>query len=62
LRAGGHKLRQAADFYPTPMTIATAMYHTGYHPLSGEILHIPKTEKEKLRQFRMMMWHVGEKA
>jgi len=60
LKAGGHKLRQAADFYPTPMTLATAMYHTGYHPLTGEKLHVTKTEKEKLRQFRMMMWHVGE--
>ncbi|MBN2780401.1 MAG: DUF3362 domain-containing protein, partial [Candidatus Marinimicrobia bacterium] len=60
LKASGHKLQQAADFYPTPMTLATAMYHTGHHPLTGEKLFVPKTEKEKHRQFRMMMWHKGE--
>ena len=57
LKGSNHKLQQAADFYPTPMTLATAMYHTGYHPLTGEKVHVPKTAKEKLRQFGMMMWH-----
>jgi uncharacterized radical SAM protein YgiQ len=57
LKGSNHKLQQAADFYPTPMTLATAMYHTGRHPLTGEKVHVPKTAKEKLRQFGMMMWH-----
>jgi len=62
LKNSKHKLQQAADFYPTPMTLATAMYHTGYHPLTGEKVHVPKTAKEKLRQFGMMMWHRQPKA
>jgi hypothetical protein len=33
------------------------MYHTGRHPLTGEKVHVPRTAKEKLRQFGMMMWH-----
>lgn len=57
LKQSGHKLQQAADFYPTPMTIATAMYYTGFHPLTGEKVYVPKTTKEKLKQFGMMMWH-----
>ena len=57
LKQSGHKLQQAADFYPTPMTIATAMYHTGIHPLTGEKIFVPKTAKEKLKQFGIMMWH-----
>jgi uncharacterized radical SAM protein YgiQ len=57
LKGSNHKLQQAADFYPTPMTLATAMYHTGINPLTGEKVHVPKTAKEKLKQFGMMMWH-----
>jgi uncharacterized radical SAM protein YgiQ len=57
LKKSNHRLQQAADFYPTPMTLATAMYHTGHHPLTGEKLHVPKSQQEKLRQFGMMMWH-----
>ncbi|MDZ7820453.1 MAG: YgiQ family radical SAM protein [Candidatus Marinimicrobia bacterium] len=57
LKQSNHRLQQAADFYPTPMTLATAMYHTGFHPLTGEKLHVPKSDREKRRQFSMMMWH-----
>jgi len=57
LKSSNHKLQQAADFYPTPMTLATAMYYTGFHPLTGEKIFVPRTAKEKLRQFGMMMWH-----
>ena len=57
LKSSNHKLQQAADFYPTPMTLATAMYYTGFHPLTGEKVFVPRTAKEKLHQFGMMMWH-----
>lgn len=59
LQGSGHKLQQAADFYPTPMTIATAMYYTGFHPLTGEKVYVPRSAKEKLRQFGLMMWHTS---
>ncbi|MFA6617602.1 MAG: YgiQ family radical SAM protein [Candidatus Neomarinimicrobiota bacterium] len=62
LQKSGHKLQQAADFYPTPMTIATAMYYTGSHPLTGEKIYVPRTAKEKLKQFGMMMWHQPAKS
>jgi radical SAM superfamily enzyme YgiQ (UPF0313 family) len=57
LKESDHKLQQAADFYPTPMTISTAMYYTGKHPLTGEKIYIPKSMKEKMTQFGIMMWH-----
>ncbi|MEA3501051.1 MAG: YgiQ family radical SAM protein [Candidatus Marinimicrobia bacterium] len=57
LKESDHKLQQAADFYPTPMTISTAMYYTGKHPLTGEKIYIPKSIKEKMTQFGIMMWH-----
>ncbi|MEA1986100.1 MAG: YgiQ family radical SAM protein [Candidatus Marinimicrobia bacterium] len=59
LKQTNHKLQQASDFYPTPMTISTAMYYTGKHPLTDEELYIPKTIKEKMEQFGIMMWHKG---
>ncbi len=57
LKESNHKLQQAADFYPTPMTISTAMYYTGKHPLTGEKIYVPKSIKEKMTQFGIMMWH-----
>ncbi|MCK5521421.1 MAG: YgiQ family radical SAM protein [Candidatus Marinimicrobia bacterium] len=57
LKKRGQKLQQAADFYPTPMTLATAMYYTGYHPLTGEKVYTAKTYEEKQKQMRLIFWH-----
>jgi uncharacterized radical SAM protein YgiQ len=35
LKARGLRPRQVQDFIPTPMSVATAMYHTGFDPTSG---------------------------
>jgi uncharacterized radical SAM protein YgiQ len=42
--------RQVQDFIPTPMAIATAMYHTGIDPLTGK----PVYTATDLREKRMM--------
>ena len=42
--------RQVQDFIPTPMAIATAMYHTGTDPLTGK----PVYTATDLREKRMM--------
>ncbi len=36
LKERGMRPRQVQDFIPTPMAIATAMYHTGIDPLTGK--------------------------
>ncbi len=41
---------QVQDFYPTPGTLSTAMFHTGYHPIAGKKVYVPKDREEKNMQ------------
>lgn len=56
-----HKVipEQVQGFYPTPGTIATAMYFTGIHPLTGDNIHIPKG-KEKQMQRALLQYNKKE--
>ena len=42
--------QQVQDFTPTPMTLATDMFWSGYHPLSGKPVHVPRSLDEKRMQ------------
>lgn len=53
-------LEQVQDFTPTPMTLATEIYYTGYHPYTGEKVFTAKTEKEKLAQRAFFFWYKPE--
>lgn len=54
------KLEQVQDFTPTPMTLATTMYYTGYHPYSLQKIKSPKTEEEKKMQNMFFFWYKKE--
>ncbi len=41
---------QVQDFYPTPGTLATAMYYTGKDPFTGKEVYVPKDYNEKKMQ------------
>jgi uncharacterized radical SAM protein YgiQ len=47
LKRKGFKPRQIQDFLPSPMDIATAVYHTGRHPLTGEEVYVARGEGER---------------
>lgn len=51
------QLEQVQDFTPTPMTLATEMYYTGYHPLTGERVFTARTKEEKLAQRQYFFWY-----
>lgn len=53
-------LEQVQDFTPTPMTLATEIYYTGYHPYTGEKVYTARTEKEKLAQRQFFFWYKPE--
>lgn len=53
-------LEQVQDFTPTPMTVATEMYYTGYDPYTLQPVFTAKTEKEKLEQRRFFFWYKPE--
>lgn len=53
-------LEQVQDFTPTPMTLATEIFYTGYHPYTGEKIFTAKSEKEKLAQRSFFFWYQPE--
>lgn len=50
-------LEQVQDFTPTPMTLATEIYYTGFHPYTGERIYTARTEREKLAQRQFFFWY-----
>jgi radical SAM superfamily enzyme YgiQ (UPF0313 family) len=56
----GFQLEQVQDFTPTPMTVATVAYYTGYHPYTLEPVYTAKTQKEKKNQHRFFFWYKRE--
>lgn len=54
------KLEQVQDFTPTPMTLATTIYYSGYHPYSLKKVDTPKTEAEKKIQNMFFFWYKRE--
>ncbi len=54
------KLEQVQDFTPTPMTLATVIYYTGYHPYTMQQVFTPKSQKEKLAQRKYFFWYQRE--
>ena len=53
-------LEQVQDFTPTPMTLATEIYYTGYHPYTGEKIYTARTKEEKLGQRKYFFWYHPE--
>ena len=47
---------QVQDFYPTPGSISTCMYHTGIDPRTMEDVYIPKTYEEKQMQRALLQY------
>ena len=53
-------LEQVQDFTPTPMTISTEMWYTGYDPYTLEPVFSAKTPREKLAQRQFFFWYKPE--
>lgn len=56
----GFKLEQVQGFTPTPMTVATVIYYSGYHPYTLKKMNTPKTKQEKEDQHRFFFWYKPE--
>ncbi len=55
LREHNMYTEQVQDFTPSPMTLSTAMYYTGLHPLTGKKVYVP-TGGEKQIQRAVLQW------
>jgi len=56
----GFQLEQVQGFTPTPMTVATVIYYSGYHPYTLKKTYAPKTKKEREDQHRFFFWYKKE--
>ena len=56
----GFRLQQVQDFTPTPMTVATVIYYSGYHPYTLKPVYTPRSLKEKTEQKRFFFWYKAE--
>lgn len=53
-------LEQVQDFTPTPMTISTEMWYTGYDPYTLEPVFSAKTAEDKQAQRMFFFWYQPE--
>ena len=56
----GYRLEQVQDFTPTPMTLATEIYYSGYDPYTLKPVFAAKNKDEKLAQQRFFFWYKPE--
>lgn len=56
LRDMGYMPEQVQDFYPTPSTISTCMYYTGYDPRTMEQVYVPVNPHEKAMQRALIQY------
>lgn len=54
------QLEQVQDFTPTPMTVSTETWYTGYDPYTLEPVYCAKTPNEKLAQRQFFFWYKPE--
>lgn len=51
---------QVQDFYPTPGTLSTCMFYTGYDPRDMKKVYVPKSPKEKAMQRALLQYRKPE--
>ena len=61
-RQMGYKLEQVQDFTPTPMTVSTEMFYTGYDPYTLEPVYAAHSQDEKLAQRDYFFWYKNKPA
>ena len=60
LKRTGQRPEQVQDFYPTPGTLSTCMYYTGFDPRTGERVYVPKNASEKAMQRALMQYFMPQ--
>lgn len=54
------QLEQVQDFTPTPLTVATTCWATGYHPYAMQPVFTARSPKEKEQQRMFFFWYKKE--
>jgi uncharacterized radical SAM protein YgiQ len=53
----GIKPEQVQDFTPTPMTLSTLMYYTGFDPYTGKKVFVARNIEDKRKQKEFFFWY-----
>ncbi len=56
LRSNRWRPQQVQDFMPTPMTLASDMYWSGVHPMTGAPVAVTRDPREKRLQKALLRW------
>ena len=56
----GFRLEQVQDLTPTPMTVSTVIYYSGFHPYTMKPVYTARTPKEKKDQHLFFFWYKKE--
>jgi uncharacterized radical SAM protein YgiQ len=56
----GYRLEQIQDFTPTPMTLATVIYYSGYNPYNMQKVRTATSYDEKAKQRKFFFWYKEE--
>ena len=59
-RQMNYKLEQVQDFTPTPLTVSTTCWATGYHPYTLEPIYSARTPQEKQEQNSLFFWYKND--
>ena len=54
------RLEQVQDFTPTPMTLATEIYYSGYHPYTLEKIYTARSLEQRQKQRQFFFWYKKE--
>ncbi len=53
----GIRPEQVQDFTPTPMTLSTLIYYTGFDPYTGKKVYVARSGDDKKRQKEFFFWY-----
>jgi radical SAM superfamily enzyme YgiQ (UPF0313 family) len=56
VRDMGYYVEQVQDFTPTPSTLSTCMYYTGYNPFTGKEVYVPRGVEERRMQRALLQY------
>ena len=51
------KLEQIQDFTPTPMTLSTEIFYTGFNPYTMQPVYTARTDRDKQAQRQFFFWY-----
>ncbi len=60
LKREGMRPEQVQDFYPTPGTVSTCMYYTGFDPITMKPIYVARTPAEKAEQRALLQYFKPE--